>query len=106
MVAGTQYRRPVKNMQRIMTYGHVAAKDGKYKIDIASIFYALRNKDAVVLDVIREGLHDENIAFGKWAQVKMKKLYIENILKGGHRRDDFFCQVPSPWACGKLANDE
>ena len=105
MVGSPQYRRAVKIMQRNRTYGHVASKDGKYKIDIASIFYALRNKDSVVLDVIREGLHNENIPFEKWAQIKMKKLYIENILKGGHGRGDLFCQVPGPWACGKIAND-
>ena len=65
MVGSPQYRRAVKIMQRNRTYGHVASKDGKYKIDIASIFYALRNKDSVVLDVIREGLHNENIPFEK-----------------------------------------
>jgi len=106
MVASRQYRCAVKIMQRNKSYGYLSSKDRKYKIDIASIFYALRNRDAVVLDVIREGLYSENIPFGKWADIKMKKLYIENILKGGHGRGDFFCQIPGPWACGKFANDQ
>ena len=106
MVASRQYRCAVKIMQRNKSYGYLSSKDRKYKIDIASIFYALRNRDAVVLDVIREGLYSENIPFGKWADVTMQKPYIENILKGGHGRGDFFCQIPGPWACGKFANDQ
>jgi len=106
MVAGTKYTHAVQIMQAKMTDGHVSIQDEKYKMDIASILYALRNKGVVVLDVIRAGLQNENISFEKWVQVKMKKLYIGNMLKGGHGRGSFFCQVPTPWDCGKVANKE